>query len=287
LDSQARAREKALDERDRERRHLLHGVVTGVGERRDDEVVAKRPEGARDCVAAHGWRILFASDREHRNGDAPGRVGQAVARAMLPRHVTVSAMSSGQVEAARAGDAVALEELLRERRTQVVRYAMRLCLSPEDAQDATQEVLLALARYVKALREVAALSTWLFLAVRTHCTRLARRSLRHALSLDDGAPLAIEGASPEEQLVDRQLRERLSVVLSEIEPGLRDALLRRDVLGETAVDAARALGISVDALKSRLHRARREVKRRLLASLREPAGRKIDAATISRTLGPG
>ncbi len=164
---------------------------------------------------------------------------------------------------------------------------MRLCVSPEDAQDATQEVLLALARYVGALREVAALSSWLFVAVRTHCTRLARRSLRHALSLDDGAPLAIEGASPEEQLVDRQLRQRLSVVLSEIDPLLRDALLRRDVLGESAIEAAEALGISVDALKSRLHRARAEVKRRLLASLRDPAKPKEHPPSISRTLRSG
>jgi RNA polymerase sigma-70 factor, ECF subfamily len=192
-----------------------------------------------------------------------------------------------RIEAARSGDASALEALLHERRAQVVRYAMRLCVSPEDAQDATQEVLLSLARYVGALKEVAALSSWLFLAVRTHCTRLARRSLRHALALDDGAPLAIEGASPEEQLVDRQLRQRLSVVLSEIEPLLRDVLLRRDVLGESAIEAAGALGISVEALKSRLHRARAEVKRRLLASLREPPKPKIEDASISRTLRSG
>jgi RNA polymerase sigma-70 factor (ECF subfamily) len=59
------------------------------------------------------------------------------------------------------------------------------------------------------------------------------------------------------------------VVLGELEPSLRDALVRRDILGETAQEAANALGISVEALKSRLHRARRDAKRRLLASIRE------------------
>jgi RNA polymerase sigma-70 factor, ECF subfamily len=171
------------------------------------------------------------------------------------------------VEAARAGDPAALEELLRERRTEVVRYAMRLCISPADAEDATQEALLALAQYIRALREVAALSRWLFLAVRTHCMRLARRSLRYALSLDDTPP-TLEGASAEDQLVDRQLRHRLARIISELDPIYREVLLRRDVLGEPARDAAEALGLSVDALKSRLHRARAEVKRQLLASLR-------------------
>lgn len=175
------------------------------------------------------------------------------------------------LEAARAGDAAALEQLLREHRAQVVRYAMRLCVSPQDAEDATQEALLALSRYVGALREAAALSRWLFLAVRTHCLRFARRSLRHVLSLDDGSPVELEGPSPEDQLVDRQLRRRLAVILGAMDPVARDVLLRRDVLGESADEAAAALSLSVPALKSRLHRARAEVKERLLAGLRDEA----------------
>ena len=182
------------------------------------------------------------------------------------------------VEAARAGDPEALEALLRERRTEVVRYAMRLCISPADAEDATQEALLALSHYIRGLREVAALSRWLFLAVRTHCTRLARRSLRHVLSLDGDAPLTLEGPTTEEQLVDHQLRHRLAAIVSELEPGFRDVLVRRDVLGEPAHQAAAALGITVEALKSRLHRARAEVKQRLLASLQPPARRSAQAS---------
>jgi RNA polymerase sigma-70 factor (ECF subfamily) len=169
------------------------------------------------------------------------------------------------VDAARAGDPQALEDLLRERRTEVVRYAMRLCISPADAEDATQEALLALAKYVSALREVAALSRWLFMAVRTHCVRLARRSLRYALTFE--GELALEGPTPEEQLVDRQLRHRLSGIIAGLAPDLREALLRRDVLGEPLADAARDLGLTVPGMKSRVHRARAEVKSRLLAQL--------------------
>jgi RNA polymerase sigma factor (sigma-70 family) len=178
-------------------------------------------------------------------------------------------MATDRIEAARAGDPAALEQLMREHRAEVVRYAMRLCISPEDAEDATQEALLALSRYIGSLREVAALSSWLFLAVRTHCLRLARRSIRHALSLDGDSPLSLEGPTPEEQLVDRQLRHRIAIIVSEIDPGLRDVLIRRDVLGESAREAAEALGLSEEALKSRLHRARNELKRRLLASIQD------------------
>jgi RNA polymerase sigma-70 factor, ECF subfamily len=205
-----------------------------------------------------------------------------------------------RITAARTGDPEALEALLLERRAEVVRYAMRLCVSPEDAEDATQEALLALARSIGALREIAALSRWLFLAVRTHCLRLARRSLRHALELDtvdDGGSspgggggsgpasrfaVPLEGPSPEDQLVDRQLRSRLALVLAELGPVDRDVLLRRDVLGESAQEAAAALGITVEALKSRLHRARGEAKTRLLADLAaRPKGRGRTAAPIA------
>jgi RNA polymerase sigma-70 factor (ECF subfamily) len=193
-------------------------------------------------------------------------------------------MNAALFEAARAGDPAALEELMRERRAQVVRYAMRLCISPADAEDATQEALLALSRYVGALREVAALSSWLFAAVRTHCTRLARRSLRYALAGDRSEPLALEGKTPEEQLVDRQLRQRLSVILAELDPALRETIVRRDLMDQSAREAADALGITVEALKSRLHRARAEVKRRLLASLEPRAGKR---RSISRILRQG
>jgi RNA polymerase sigma factor (sigma-70 family) len=195
-------------------------------------------------------------------------------------------MPADRIEAARAGDPAALEALMREQRAQVIRYAMRLCISPADAEDAAQETLIALSLNIGVLREVAALSSWLFAAVRTHCARLARRSLRHALALED-QPLTLEGPSPEDQLVDRQLRQRLAVVLSELDPELRDVLVRRDILGESARAAADALGLSVAALKSRLHRARLEAKRRLLASIR--AGKPGAAAgrSISRILGRG
>jgi DNA-directed RNA polymerase specialized sigma24 family protein len=54
------------------------------------------------------------------------------------------------------------------------------------------------------------------------------------MSLDDGAALTFEGPTAEEQLADRQLRVRLAVVLGEIDPPLREVIVRRDILGESA-----------------------------------------------------
>ena len=188
---------------------------------------------------------------------------------------------------ARVLTAKEIDALLRARRPDVVRYAARLCISPADAEEATQEALLALARYIGSLREVAALSSWLFRAVRTHCTRLARRSLRHVLT-DDWAPIALEGPDPEEQLVDRRLRERLSHILEGLTPELRDVLIHRDVLGESTSDTAAHLGLTVEAMKSRLHRARAAVKAELLRGFQEDARarKKSDPRSIFEILRP-
>lgn len=179
------------------------------------------------------------------------------------------------VAKARAGDPGALEALMRARRSEVVRYAMRLCVSPEDAEDATQEALLALSKSIGALREVAALSGWLFKAVRTHCFRLARRSLRHAIAHEPGETIALEGPSPEDQLVDNRLRHELAKVLAALGDDAREVIVRRDLLGESAEEAAKALGITEKALKSRLFRARREAKAMLLRSLGQGRGKII------------
>lgn len=171
------------------------------------------------------------------------------------------------VEAARHGDAFALEELLRTQRTGVLRVAMKVCISPEDVEDATQEALLSLSRSLSAFRGAARLSTWLFTVTRNHCLRLARRSLRKAAGLEDAGEVASEDPLADELLANAQLRTHLARVLAELEPSQRDLLVRHYVLGEPAVALASRLGISPKAAKSRLHRARTEARGRLFAAL--------------------
>lgn len=183
-------------------------------------------------------------------------------------HALASARAADATPRSPADDAAALERLMRDHRTPVVRYAMRVCLSPQDAEDATQETLLALARHIGALREVAALTSWLFTVVRRHCLRLGRRSVRRMLNLDDVPEPAALSPSAEDAFVDDQLREHLAAVVATLEPGQREVLLRRDVRGQSAAEVAAALGLSVQAVKSRLHRARQEVRERLLRRLR-------------------
>jgi RNA polymerase sigma factor (sigma-70 family) len=154
------------------------------------------------------------------------------------------------LHAARRGDRAALEALLRESEPQIRRVALSRCASRQDAEDATQETLLVVARRLGSLRAPAALLAWAARIVARECQRLvalARRAPPREL-----APVA---AVPEV--------ERLHAALAALPERSRHVLVRRDVLGRSARETADELGLSVAAVKSTLHRARAELRRRL------------------------
>ncbi|HLX17396.1 MAG TPA: RNA polymerase sigma factor [Bradyrhizobium sp.] len=171
--------------------------------------------------------------------------------------------------AAQKGDQKALEALLTVHRDAVFRYGLRYCKTTEDAEDAVQETLWAAARSIASFRRAAAVTTWLFAIVRNTCHRLWHKQ-RRRLDIAEMLSLVQDPAeSPEEQIAARQTQQMLARALSCLEPPERDVVLLRDVRGLTAPEAAHLLGISVQALKSRLHRARAKLRqevRRLLSA---------------------
>jgi RNA polymerase sigma-70 factor (ECF subfamily) len=94
------------------------------------------------------------------------------------------------------------------------------------------------------------------------------------VSLETAAPrdgAAHDRASdPERSLADREVGAALESAIAALEPGYREVLLLRDVEGLPAADVAEVTGLSVAAVKSRLHRARATVRGRL-APLLAPA----------------
>jgi RNA polymerase sigma-70 factor, ECF subfamily len=162
--------------------------------------------------------------------------------------------------AAQAGDPLALDALLRRHRETVFRYGLRVCRSTEDTEDAVQETLWAAARSIRSFRRAAAITTWLFTIVRNKCYRLLGH--RHDdPDLADVLPAFHEPArSVEDEIAAAQVRSLLATALARLEPGHREVILLRDVEGYTAPEAADRLGLTVQALKSRLHRAREALR---------------------------
>lgn len=165
------------------------------------------------------------------------------------------------IEAARRGEAAALAELLQVCQPDLKRFARRTCSRTEDAEDAVQVALWQLYRKVGALRTVATLATWMFRIVERECFRLLR--LRKAAESLEA--VAIEDL-PAAAAVPTDLRLDLVKALERLTPPYREVLLLRDVHELTAPEVAAQLGLSLEAVKSRLHRARAQVREQLLSS---------------------
>lgn len=173
------------------------------------------------------------------------------------------------IQAAKAGDTQALEELLARHEKQVYRFGLRMCGSEEDAKEVLQETLLAAFRGLHAFRGEAGLSTWLYQVARTHCMRSRRTRVgapKELQSLDSPAAQGVaaeEGGAPDARAHAKQMGEVLQAAILALPEPAREVLILRDVEGLSAEEAAQVVGIEVRALKSRLHRARLQLRENL------------------------
>jgi RNA polymerase sigma factor (sigma-70 family) len=156
------------------------------------------------------------------------------------------------VEAARSGNAAAVERLLVVCQPDLRRFARRVCATGEDA---VQIALWQLYRKIGALRTVASLAAWLFKIIERECYRL----LRGRRQLD-----RLDGHDLRQEPLPLELRRDLVGAIAALPDIYREILILRDVDELTAPEAAQLLNISTDAVKSRLHRARDMVREHLL-----------------------
>ena len=172
------------------------------------------------------------------------------------------------LDAARRGDRSAIDALLERHQARIYRFGMKMCRNPEDAQDVLQETLLAMARSVGDFREESSISTWLYSIARGFCVKKRRKSKfapERLGSLETDVPAEVHRLLdprrlPDEELADKELQEALEKSIDLLDPIYREVLLLRDIEGLTAPEVADVLGVSVDAVKSRLHRARLAVR---------------------------
>jgi RNA polymerase sigma-70 factor (ECF subfamily) len=160
--------------------------------------------------------------------------------------------------AAQAGELAALSQLLRRHRHGVYRYGLQVCRTTEDAEDALQETLWAATRAIKNFRgSASSIVSWMFTMIRRECFRLIDRHRRDPVSLggmEDEVPADVP--EPGDALVVQRRADLLVAALRALDPSHREVVLLRDIEELSAPEAAARLGISVEALKSRLHRAR-------------------------------
>ncbi len=188
------------------------------------------------------------------------------------------------VERARTGDRAAVEALLAQVAPAVHRFGLRMCRNPTDADDVLQDTLLAVARHIGDFEGRSSLSSWVFTLTRTACAR-RRRGLKNQPPVSDDrvSETAADTPDPEALLEGHELASVLRRALDGLPEDYREVILLRDMEGLSAIEAAAVVGLSVDALKSRLHRARSALRlalRPLLEQAAPPSPNCPDVATM-------
>jgi RNA polymerase sigma-70 factor (ECF subfamily) len=167
------------------------------------------------------------------------------------------------VSRAREGDRSAFDALVRIHADRLYAVVLRLCASPHEAEEVTQEAFLRAWRAIECFDGRARFFTWLY---RIGVNEAKRRAGRRQ---PEPRPVALEEATGEPpDLSDaphcRAERSELRAALESAVRGLpldfRAALILRDIEGLSTSEAAKTLGLSEAALKSRLHRARASVR---------------------------
>lgn len=179
--------------------------------------------------------------------------------------------NSAMARYARSDDERDFDELYSLLYARLFRHCLALC-GPNDAEELVQDVLLkmhgARARFVEAAQ--GSVVSWAFaIARRTHCDRIRHRKRRPELSVD---PIHLEngaaaGGHPETVLAERALEARFEHALGALSENLRSAFVLVKLEGLSCAAASSALGVSVDALKQRVHRASDELKASLVGLL--------------------
>jgi RNA polymerase sigma-70 factor (ECF subfamily) len=177
------------------------------------------------------------------------------------------------VQAAKRGNDSAFEELVRRYDRNVFRIAQHITQNREDAEDVVQEAFLKAYGNLAQFQEQSKFYTWLVrIAVNEALMKLRRRKPERTVSLDediktedDSLPREIADWSPnpEQQYTQSELREILSKTIQGLPPGFRTVFVLRDVEGLSTEETAAALELSVPAVKSRLLRARLQLRERL------------------------
>jgi RNA polymerase sigma-70 factor, ECF subfamily len=165
---------------------------------------------------------------------------------------------------ARKGDVDAFAEIVRrhERRLRIV--LLRVLSDPRDVEEAVQDAFVQAWRNLDRYRGEAALFTWLYRIGVNAALARARRKERTPLRLEGlGGERAAHGsgeAVPELATEAHELRSRIIDALVQLSFEHREAVVLRDVAGLSNEEVAQALGVSLPAAKSRIHRGRLQLR---------------------------
>jgi RNA polymerase sigma-70 factor (ECF subfamily) len=171
-----------------------------------------------------------------------------------------------------AKDADAFELLVRTYTIPLLRTARRFMRSEDDARDALQDAFIAAFRSIDRFESNARLSTWLHRIVVNACLmKLRARRRRPEDDIEPFVPHLVSDDSIENELQRAQLCGTVRATIEQLPETYRVVLLMRDIDELSTEETAEALGVTENAVKIRLHRARQALRTRLEPLMRRAA----------------
>jgi RNA polymerase sigma-70 factor (ECF subfamily) len=177
------------------------------------------------------------------------------------------------VAQARLGDAKAFSELLRRYEGKIFRLALHITQNREDAEDVLQEAFLKAYEHLNQFQGQSKFYTWIVrIAVNQALMKLRKRKTDRSVSLDEtidtgedtvAREIAAWDENPEQQYSREEINEILSSAIDGLAPIYRAVFVLRDVDELSTEETAEALDLSIPAVKSRLLRARLQLRDKL------------------------
>lgn len=177
------------------------------------------------------------------------------------------------IESCKAGDQKAFSEIVLQRQKKVFNIAYRMLGNLEEAKDLAQEVFISVFESIKELKEEGKFDPWLTQITLNHCRNrwkyLKRRhyfnsdSLEDPIETEDGnMPKAFYDPSdnPERLYEKKMIQELVQRGLLKLKEDQRELLVLRDLQGFSYEEMGELLGLSQGTIKSKLHRARMDLK---------------------------
>jgi len=165
---------------------------------------------------------------------------------------------------AQQGSDEAFTMLVEEHQTHVYNLCYRMLGEPEAAEDAAQESFLRAYQNLRRYDRNRPFATWLLSIAAHYCIDRLRRRKLSVFSLDEendeGVTFEIAdpaSPNPEAESVKREERDRLHILLKDLDATDRAAIILRYWNDYSEIEIAESLNLTVSAVKSRLHRARR------------------------------
>ena len=177
------------------------------------------------------------------------------------------------VAQARQSDATAFSELVRRYENKIFRLALHITQNREDAEDVLQEAFLKAYEHLDQFQGNSKFYTWIVrIAVNQALMKLRRRKTDKSVSMDEQfdtgedtlvREIAAWDEDPEQQFSREELGRILESAVQSLEPPYRSVFVLRDIDDLSTEETAQALDLSIPAVKSRLLRARLQLREKL------------------------